>query len=101
MNNSAPAASGGAVRLYEEAAIYTYGNTVRRHSDFQAANDQLTVVLRRSKSSGRQGGVPVTSGPLAAGPTINGRPADPSAPHVITPNEPSRVLNDALLSAAI
>ena len=46
--------------------------------------------------------MPVTGGPMAAGPTVNGRPFDPGAPSA--QNRPmvreSHVLNDAILRAA-
>lgn len=38
---------------------------------------------------------------MAAGPTINGEPVDPSTPHVYTPPRESHVLNDAILTAAL
>ncbi len=86
---------------YDEVALYTYGDNVHSMTDFGAAGDQLTASLRRLKLSGHTGGVPVTSGPLASGPTVNGHPLDPGTPHVITPTKESHVLNDALLRAAM
>jgi VWFA-related protein len=99
VNQTFPAIT-GAFSDYDEVAVYTYGNTVKGVADFRRADEELTAALRRNKSSGRYG-VPVVSGPMAAGPTINGRPAEPSAPHTVTPTKVSSVLNDALLRAAV
>jgi VWFA-related protein len=90
----------GAFSEFDEVAVYSYGNTVKAASDFRRADEELTATLRRNKSTGRYG-VPVVAGPMAAGPTVNGRPADPAAPHTVTPTKESSVLNDALLRAAI
>jgi VWFA-related protein len=100
VNETLPAIT-GAFSEFDEVALYTYSNTVKTVTDFRAANDGFTVALRRSKTPGRQGGVPVVSGPMASGPTINGRRAEPGAPTVITPTKESSVLNDALLKAAL
>lgn len=99
--NQTLAAITAAFSEYDELALYTYSNTVHARGEFQAASEQFTAILRQTKSAGREGGVPVTSGPLAAGPTINGRPLDPGTPRVVSANVPSRVLNDALLQAAL
>jgi VWFA-related protein len=99
VNQTFPAIT-GAFSDYDEVAVYSYGNTVRAVADFRRADEELTASMRRSKSTGRYG-VPVVAGPMAAGPTINGRPAEPSAPQTITPRKESSVLNDALLRAAI
>ncbi len=90
----------GAFSQYDEVAVYTYDNTVRQVTDFQVANDNMLASLRRTKRPGRTGGVPVVSGPMASGPTINGRPAEPSARSVQTPVRETRALNDAMLRAA-
>jgi VWFA-related protein len=99
VNQTLPAIT-GAFSEYDEVAVYMYGNTVKRVSEFRRADDELTASMRRAKASGRYG-VPVVAGPMAAGPTVNGRPADPSAPRVVTPTKESSVLNDALLQAAV
>ena len=91
----------GAFSQYDEVAVYTYGNTVSNVTDFRAANERLTEAMRLAKRSGRQGGVPVVSGPMAVGPTVSGHPLDPSTPRVNTVIKESRVLNDALLQAAL
>src|SRR5436305_2716508 len=94
----------GAFSQYDEVAVYTYGNSVIKESSFSTAGDRLTVALNRiieTKHGQRQGGVPVTGGPFEGGPTVNGRPLDPSVPQVpIVPHD-RRVLNDAVLQAAL
>jgi len=100
VNETLPALA-GAFSPYDEVALYVYGNTVSKSLDYSAANDRFSSALSRAKKPGRPGGVPVTSGPMASGPTINGVPFDPNVPHVSTPRRESRVLNDAILAAAI
>jgi VWFA-related protein len=94
----------GAFSQFDELAIYTYGNTVQKTQDFttfEAASLGHTV-RNLKRQSGRMGGVPVVGGPMSGGPspTINGRPVDPSVPHVATMPKESHVLNDAILAAA-
>lgn len=100
VNETLPALA-GAFSPYDEVALYVYGNTVSKSLEFSAANDRFSSALSRAKKPGRPGGVPVVSGPMAGGPTVNGVPFDPSVPHVSTPRRESRVLNDAILAAAI
>ena len=94
----------GAFSQYDEVAVYTYGNSVIKESSFSTAGDRLTVALNRiieTKHGQKQGGVPVSGGPFEGGPTVNGRPLDPSVPQVpIIPHD-RRVLNDAVLQAAL
>lgn len=92
----------GAFGPYDEIAFYTFGNTVKREQGFTNA-DALLRTLKWVKQSarGENNGVPVTSGPLASGPSINGKPAIPGTSPIQTPNQPSRVLNDAILQAAL
>ena len=92
---------GGAFSQFDEVAVYTYGDNVHNVADFAAAGEQITSALRRLKMSGHLGGVPVTSGPLQSGPTVNGHPLDASTPHVVSPTKESHVMNDALLRAAM
>ena len=100
LNSTLPSIA-GAFSQYDEVAVYTYGNTVKQVSDFAAATSDLAASLKRARSSGRTGGVPVTSGPMAAGPTVNGHPLDPSTPQVNTSvRGESHSLNDAILRAA-
>ena len=100
VNETLPALA-GAFSPYDEVGLYVYGNTVSKSLDFSAANDRFSSALVRAKKPGRTGGVPVVSGPMAGGPNINGRPFDPSVPRVSVPRRESRVLNDAILAAAI
>jgi VWFA-related protein len=100
VNQTLPALA-GAFSPYDEVGLYVYGNTVSKTLEFSAANDRFSSALGRVKKPGRTGGVPVVSGPMAGGPTINGVPFDPSVPHVSVPRRESRVLNDAILAAAI
>lgn len=100
VNDSLPAIT-GAFSQFDEVALYTYGDTVQPVSDFKNAGDQLTAALRRTKRRGSSGGVPVVSGPMAAGPTVNNHPLDPGTPQVRTPVKETRALNDAVLRAAL
>lgn len=93
----------GAFSPYDQVAVYTYAGTVTKMADFAAAGDQFSNAIRKIQArTGRTGGFAVAGGPMTAGPSVNGRPLDPGQ----TPNAPiipkeSRVLNDALLSAAL
>src|SRR3954469_4204590 len=100
VNETLPALA-GAFSPYDEVGLYVYGNTVSKSLEFSPVNHRFTSALSRAKKPGRTGGVPVVSGPMASGPTVNGVPFDPSVPHVSTPRRESRVLNDAILAAAI
>lgn len=99
----------GAFGQYDEVSIYTYTNTVLKVQDFSAINDTVSNSVKRLKErkASEGGGVPVTSGPMAQNnPTINGHTIDPGAPmtnRVGQPDArpPSRVLNDAILTAAL
>ncbi len=90
----------GAFSDFDEVAFYTYGSTVRRELDYGAMTERFAGALRRVKPKGQNPGPPVTSGPMAGGPSINGRPVDPSVPMVNYPGRESEVLNDAILLAA-
>jgi VWFA-related protein len=96
----------GAFSQYDEVGLYTYGSTVRRLQDFTAASGEILqeAIARLKKQEGRTTGVPVAGGPLGMpGPTVNGRPVDPSLPPTGVPimRQESRVLNDAILEAAL
>jgi len=93
----------GAFSQYDEVAVYTYGNSVTRESSFSTAGERLAAALNHviETKHGERGGVPVSGGPFEGGPTVNGRPFDPSVPQVpIVPHD-RRVLNDAVLEAAL
>ena len=100
VNETLPALA-GAFSPYDEVGLYVYGNTISKSLEFSPANDRFSSALSRAKKPGRTGGVPVVTGPMAGGPTINGVPFDPSVPRVSVPRRESRVLNDAILAAAI
>lgn len=92
----------GAFGPYDEISVYTYGNTVHKEQDFTNSDALMrTVKVLRQGARGENTGVPVTSGPLASGPTINNKPAIEGTPHVQAVEQPSRVLNDAILQAAL
>jgi VWFA-related protein len=100
----------GAFGQFDEVAVYTYGTTVNRVQGFvPAQNDTFIQTIRslQKKAIGRTGGVPVTSGPMASGPTVNGLPVDRGAQQTVNaPQNPqnyepeAHVLNDAILRAA-
>jgi VWFA-related protein len=103
-------ALGGAFGPYDEAAIFSYGGTVTQQSDFGPVTNArfADAIDKINKVRGQaNGGVPVTSGPMASGPMVNNHPIDPTTnPNGTNINAPpanvrvSRVMNDALLSAA-
>ncbi len=105
--NDALRAISGAFTPYDEIAIYTYANGVTQQTSFTAAlGDRIGAVLSQSQAKGRDMGVPVDSGPMAVGPTVNGRPFDPNlspfhngGAQPVIPRE-IYTLNDAIFSAA-
>lgn len=92
----------GSFGQYDEVSVYTYSSTYSKQSDFTAANRALDATLNSLKSAtGRNNGVPVTSGPLGPqGPTINNIPVNPNASIITPPPKEAHVLNDAILAAA-
>jgi VWFA-related protein len=98
----------GAFSQFDELSVYTYGNTVKQQQDYLAAlGDSTTHTLTRIQSLyGRSSG-PTAYNPMTVGPSVNGRVFDPGTqrnPIEGAPPkdaEPSRVLNDALLKAAV
>jgi VWFA-related protein len=104
--NEALRAISGAFTPYDEIAVYTYSNGVTQQTNFTAAlGDRITAVLTQSQAKGREMGVPINDGPMAAGPTVNGRPIDPNlspfhngGAGVIIPRE-IYTLNDAIFAA--
>lgn len=91
----------GAFGPYDEVSVFTYGNTVHKEQDFTNSDVLMrTLKFLRIAARGENTGVPVTSGPMASGPTINGKPAIEGTPHVQSVQQPSRVMNDAILMAA-
>jgi VWFA-related protein len=102
VNQTLPALE-GAFSQFDEVAIYTYSTTVGKMTDFGGVSKKLDAVLNQLKTKhGENNGVPVTGGPLGPqGPMINNIPVDRSAPTAISPAKQSRVLNDAVLAAAM
>jgi VWFA-related protein len=110
--NNALEALQGAFAPYDEMAIFTYNNGPRLQTDFTAAQSaRVAAVLERSKSTGREGAMAYTSGPLSQNINLNGGAQsyiDPNtnATHGTslsnTLNVPKEVhtLNDAILAAA-
>jgi VWFA-related protein len=95
----------GAFSPYDEVALYTYSSTVNQVTDFNQRTDKLAAVFNDMKLNvrGHNNGPPVLGGPLGPqGPTINGIPVGTSGPPpVYTPPREARVMNDAILRAAL
>ncbi len=110
--NNALAAIQGAFAPYDEVAVFTYNNGPRLQTDFTAAQSaRLGAVLERSKSTGREGAMAYTSGPLSQNINLNGGAQSYIDPNTNsthgtslsnTLNVPKEVhtLNDAILAAA-
>lgn len=94
----------GAFSQFDEVALYRYGHTVQRVTDFSGAENVSASTLEQVKRPGREGGPPmIGGGPFShTGPMINGHEADPSVqPQAVpAPVQESYVLNDAILRAA-
>lgn len=106
--NRALSAVQGGMAPFDSMAVITYDGTgPRLATTFTAANSpRLTMALKTSQRAGSRMGVPDTSGPMMAGPTINGQQVDPNlAPQrgnsgfLILPKS-AHPLNDAILYAA-
>jgi VWFA-related protein len=94
----------GAFSPYDEVALYTYSSTVSQVTDFTGANPHFTAALNQLKSvRGHNNGPAVLGGPLGPqGPSVNGVPVGGApVPTVSTPPKEARVLNDAILRAAL
>jgi VWFA-related protein len=101
VNRTFPALQ-GAFTQFDQVSLYSFSSTVSQLADFSAVNQKLAEMLNQAKTyHGSPNGPPVTSGPLASGPNVNGHPVDSPVQPVITPPKESRVLNDALLRAAL
>src|ERR1700733_8961840 len=102
VNQTFPALE-GAFSQFDEVAIYSYSTTVGKMADFGAVGKRLDAVLNQLKTDhGENNGVPVLGGPLGPqGPMINNIPVDRSTPQAISPPKQARVLNDAILPAAL
>jgi VWFA-related protein len=84
-------------------ALYTFSSTVSQISGFTAPTQRLTAIFSQIKTvRGSNNGPAVLSGPLAPnGPIINGIPVGSPTQPVYTPPKQARVLNDAILRAAL
>jgi VWFA-related protein len=90
----------GAFGPFDNTAVYTYGNSVTKQSDF-GNGQRLQLALNRIRDiQGSTPGPVQLGGPFGSGPTNNGKPVDPGRLQVNTPSRPSAVLNDAILMAA-
>lgn len=90
----------GAFGPFDNTAVFTYGNSATKQSDFGNAQ-RLTIALNRIRDiQGNTPGPVQLGGPFGSGPTNNGKPVDPGRLQVNTPSRPSSVLNDAILMAA-
>ncbi len=102
VNDTLPALA-AAFSQFDEIALYTYGDSVKKEHDFSAVTDRYATAIKRLKKQGQQGGAPVAGGPLGqSSPTINGQPVDPNVPHggVYVQYREAHVLSDAILAAA-
>jgi VWFA-related protein len=102
--NQTYSALAGAFSPYDEVSLYTFSGTVSQVSDFSAVGDKFNAVLNRIKlERGGNNGAPVMNGPLGPqGPTVNGIPVErPGAQPNIAPPKDVRVLNDAIVRAAL
>jgi VWFA-related protein len=93
----------GAFAPYDEVALYAFSSTVSEINDFTAPNQKLALVFNQIKTvRGGDNGPPVLSGPWAPnGPIVNGVPVGLPTQPVYTPVKQARVLNDAILQAAL
>ncbi len=90
----------GSFGPFDKVAVFTYGNSVHKQSDF--GNPQrLQLALQRIRDlTGQNPGAPVVAGPFASGPSTNGKQVDGSPLPVQSGTRESHVLNDAILMAA-
>jgi VWFA-related protein len=98
----------GSFSQFDEISIYTYGNTVKQQQDYLAAlGDTTNTTLARVQQLQGPSSGPAAYNPMTVGPSVNGRVFDPGTQRnqieLAPPKDadPSRVLNDALLKAAV
>lgn len=90
----------GSFGPFDKVAVFTFGNSVQKQSDF-GNSQKLQLALQRVRDlAGRNPGAQVAGGPLGSPPSINGKPVDPAVLPLNLPTRESRVLNDAILMAA-
>lgn len=97
--NQTFSALGGAFGPFDEVAVFTYGNTVKKRQDFGNSTRMELALQRIRDESGANAGASVVGGPFGSGPQTNSKPM-PGATQVITPAPEYHVLNDAILTAA-
>ncbi|HEX7895223.1 MAG TPA: VWA domain-containing protein [Terriglobales bacterium] len=102
VNHSFPALE-GAFSQFDELSLYTFSNVVGQLTGWGAVGPVLSQQLEDLRAvRGQDNGPPVAGGPLAAGsPVINGVPVGGTTGRVNAPVRPARVLNDAILRAAL
>jgi VWFA-related protein len=93
----------GAFSQYDEVSLYTYSTAVTKVTDFAAVGRHLAGALDNLENvTGRNNGVPVTSGPVGPqGPIVNGVPVNTGAPRPLSAPRVSHVLNDAVVAASV
>jgi len=102
VNRTLPALE-GAFSQFDEISIYSYSNAVGQLASWTAVGQRLSDALATlANATGTNNGPPIVDGPLGPrGPIINNQPVDPNQGIVATPAQQSRVLNDAMLRAAL
>jgi len=107
--NESLAALQGAFTPQDEISVFTYNNGPQLRTEFTGAqSDRVSVVLKTMQTRGRDMGVPVNSGPMTGGISINGKPDFDNNPTMhphnngtfITVPKEVHTLNDAILAAA-
>ena len=92
----------GSFGPFDKVAVFTYGNSVQKQSDF--GNPQrLQLTLQRIRDlRGQNPGSPVVGGPFGSPPSTSGKPVDPGQLPVTnqTGTRESHVMNDAIVMAA-
>jgi VWFA-related protein len=105
--NASLSALQNAFTPYDEVAVFTYNNGVKKQTDFTGAQSpRLGVILDRSKGQGREPNLS-GGGPLDNTTVINNLPVDPNTNRgheggnlQITVPKEFHTLNDAILEAA-
>ncbi len=112
--NNALGALQGAFAPYDEVAVFTYNNGPRLRTDFTAGQSpRLNFIIEQSKTTGREGAMVYTSGPLSQNININNGAQsyiDPNtnathgrslSPNTLNVPKEVHTLNDAILAAAV
>ena len=84
--NQTFAALGGSFGPFDEVAVFTYGNTVNKRSDFGNPTRMEIALGRIKDDKGQNSGAPLVGGPFGSGPSTNGKPTCGTNP-VQTPDE--------------